>query len=102
LAIDRNCSPSTQNQALNALVFLFRYVLGRDLGTLRNIQWARRKPRVPEVMTRAEISAVLANLTDNPQKWLVASLLYGCGLRFFLSFNGRSLFLINTNSNSVR
>jgi integron integrase len=81
LAIARNCSPSTQNQALNALVFLFKHVLGRDLGTLKNIQWARRKQRVPEVMTREEIGAVLDNLKSNRQKWLIASLLYGCGLR---------------------
>ena len=81
LAIDRSCSPATQNQALNALVFLFKHVLGRDLGALPNIHWARRKQRIPEVMTRQEVARVLENLKFNFQKWLVASLLYGCGLR---------------------
>lgn len=81
LAIRRNCSPGTQNQALNALVFLFRNVLGKDLGEFRNIQWARRKQRAPEVMTREEVSAVLESLSGNFQKWIIGSLLYGCGMR---------------------
>lgn len=81
LAIQRNCAPGTQNQALNAIVFLFKNVLGRDLGEFKNIQWARRKQRVPEVMTREEVTAVLQNLAVDYQKWLVGSLLYGCGMR---------------------
>ncbi len=81
LAIERSCSPATQNQALNALVFLFKHVLGRDLGTLKNIVWAKRKQRAPEVMTREEVRAVLKVLEGNRSKWLIASLLYGCGLR---------------------
>jgi hypothetical protein len=40
LAIQRDCAPGTQNQALNAIVFLFRNVLGRDSGELKNVQWA--------------------------------------------------------------
>jgi site-specific recombinase XerD len=62
LAIERNCSPATQNQALNALVFLFKSVIGRDLGKLKNVTWARRKQRVPEVMTRDEVKRVLEQL----------------------------------------
>jgi integron integrase len=81
LAIERNCAPATQNQALNALVFLFKHVLGRDLGAFKNIVWAKRKQRVPEVMTREEVRAVLKVLEGNRSKWLIASLLYGCGLR---------------------
>jgi integron integrase len=81
LAIRRNCAPGTQNQALNAIVFLFKNVLGRDLGQFKNIQWARRKQRAPEVMTREEVAAVLKNLKVDFQKWLVGSLLYGCGMR---------------------
>jgi integron integrase len=81
LAIRRNCAPGTQNQALNAIVFLFKNVLGRDLGELKNIQWAKRKQRVPEVMTREEVAAVLQKLKVDFQKWLVGSLLYGCGMR---------------------
>ena len=56
LAVRRHCSPGTQNQALNALVFLFRHVLNRDIGEFKGIMWARRKQRVPEVMTREEVS----------------------------------------------
>lgn len=81
LAIERNCSPATQNQALNALVFLFRQVLGRDVGTFKNIVWAKRKQRAPEVMTREEVRDVLKVLEGRRSKWLIASLLYGCGLR---------------------
>lgn len=81
LAINRNCAQATQNQALNAIVFLFTSVLGRELGELKHIHWARRKLRVPVVMTREEVTAVLTNLSANFQKWLVASLLYGCGMR---------------------
>jgi integron integrase len=81
LAINRDCSPATQNQALNALVFLFKHVLGRELEPFRNIQWARRKPRVPVVMTREEVARVLEQFKPSPQKWLIGSLLYGCGLR---------------------
>jgi len=81
LAIERNCSPATQNQALNALVFLFKHVLGRDLGTFKNIVWAKRKQRAPEVMTREEVRDVLKVLEGKRSKWLIASLLYGCGLR---------------------
>jgi site-specific recombinase XerD len=81
LAIDRDCAPYTLNQALDAIVFLFKNVLGRELGQFRNIQWARRKQRAPEVMTREETSEVLSQLQHSPQKWLVASLMYECGLR---------------------
>jgi integron integrase len=81
LAIQRDCAPGTQNQALNAIVFLFRNVLGRDLGEFKNVQWARRKRRAPEVMTRDEVTSILKKLQPNAQKWLVASLLYGCGMR---------------------
>lgn len=81
LAVRRNCSPGTQNQALNALVFLFRHILNRDVGEFKGIMWSRRKRRVPEVMTREEVASVLRELKYHPQKWLIGCLLYGCGLR---------------------
>ena len=81
LAINKNCASTTQNQALNALVILFREVLGFELGKFKNIVWAKRKTRIPEVMTREEVVLVLRAIKVDPQKWLVASLLYGCGLR---------------------
>ena len=46
LAVQRNCSPATQNHALNALVFLFRHVLNRNIGEFKGIMWARRKQRI--------------------------------------------------------
>jgi integrase len=52
-----------------------------DLGTFKNITWARRKRRVPEVMTRDEVGRVLKALARHTQKWLIACLMYGCGLR---------------------
>jgi len=79
LAVERRVSASTQNQALHAVMFLYRDVLGRDLGTLDGIVRARRSVLVPVVLTRAEVAAVLRGLDGVP--WLVAMLLYGGGLR---------------------
>jgi integron integrase len=72
-------SASTQNQALNAIVFLYRQVLQRELGWLENVERAKRPVKLPVVFTRAEVKAVLNQLDGT--KWLMASLLYGCGLR---------------------
>ncbi|MFU8839061.1 MAG: integron integrase [Thiohalomonadaceae bacterium] len=77
--IHRNDAASTQNQALNALVFLFREVLGRDQFDLGQLVHSKRPRRLPVVLTRDEARALLAELEG--VSWLVASLLYGCGLR---------------------
>jgi integron integrase len=79
LAVQERVAASTQNQALNAIVFLYRAVLKRDLGEIRGIQWAKRPARLPVVFTREEAKAVLDHLEGT--KWLMASLLYGSGLR---------------------
>jgi integron integrase len=79
LALKEHVSSSTQNQALSALLFLYRYVLGRELGELGDVIRARRPKRLPVVLTREEVKAVLAQLTSD--KWLMASLMYGAGLR---------------------
>ena len=79
LAIRKKVSASTQNQALSALLFLYRYVLGREVGDLGEVIRARKPRRLPVVMTREEVKAVLANLSGD--KWLMASLMYGAGLR---------------------
>lgn len=79
LAVKEKVSASTQNQALLALLFLYRHVLGREVGDLGEVIRARKPKRVPVVMTRDEVKAVLANLTGD--KWLMASLMYGAGLR---------------------
>lgn len=79
LAVDRRVSSSTQNQALNALVFLYRHVLKRPLGSLAGAARAKRQERLPVVFTRDEITALLDRLDGTI--WLVTALLYGSGLR---------------------
>ncbi|WJW75567.1 integron integrase [Thiohalobacter sp. IOR34] len=79
LAVRRKVAPSTQNQALNALVFLYRYVLGRPLGEIVNAVRAKRKQRLPVVLTHNEVRALLRHLDG--EHWLGAFLMYGAGLR---------------------
>ena len=79
LAQGRAVSASTQNQALCALLFLYRHVLGRELGALDGLVWAKRSSHVPSVLAREEVVRVLAQLSGSP--WLVVALLYGAGLR---------------------
>lgn len=79
LATKRNVSASTQNQALSAVLFLYRNVLNNPLEWIDNIERARKPQRLPIVFTKQEAQAVLAHLKDT--HWLMASLLYGSGLR---------------------
>ncbi len=79
LAADRNVAASTQNQARSAILFLYREALGRPLDDLGRIASARRPERLPTVLTRDEVRAVLASLDGTA--WLMASLLDGSGLR---------------------
>src|SRR5450756_1647100 len=79
LAVDEQVSASTQNQVLSALLFLYRHVLGRKIGELGDVIRARRPRHLPVVLTRHEVKAVLAELDGN--SWLMASLMYGAGLR---------------------
>jgi len=79
LAVKRGVAPGTQAQALNAIVFLYRHVLRRPLGDIPGIVRARKKPRVPVVLTPGEVGQVLAGLEG--VHWMVACLLYGSGLR---------------------
>jgi integrase len=79
LAVDGQVSASTQNQALAALLFLYPDVLGRPLSRVDGITRARRPKRLPVVLTRDEVATVLQRLDGAPR--LVASLLYGSGLR---------------------
>ena len=75
----RGVSASTQNQALGALLFLYQAVLHVALPELQGLARARRPTRLPAVLSRAEVAQVFANL--NGVEWLMASLLYGGGLR---------------------
>jgi len=79
LATACHVSASTQNQALNALLFLYREVLGQDFGWLTGVVHAKRARRLPVVLAREEVKAVLAGLRG--RNWLMVMLLYGGGLR---------------------
>ena len=79
LAIERNVAASTQNQALSALLFLYREVLEQDLPWLDEIVRAKRPARIPVVLSRGEVRAVLDALDGSVR--LLALLLYGAGLR---------------------
>lgn len=79
LVNDRNVAASTQNVALNALLFLYREVLRVELPPLGDLQPAKKNPRLPVVFTPAEVRTILAQMTGT--KWLLASLLYGTGMR---------------------
>ena len=79
LATDNRVGASTQNQALSALLFLYQEVLRRDLEWLKDVVRAKRPIRLPVVLTRAEVDAVLRELRG--ATWLMGSLMYGSGLR---------------------
>jgi integrase len=79
LALDRHVAASTQNVALNALLFLYRDVLQQDFPELGAFERAKRPRRLPTVFTRAEVAAVLAQLAGGHA--VMASLLSGAGLR---------------------
>lgn len=79
LAARQNVSASTQNQALSAVLFLYRQVLKIELGWLDDVQRAKKPKRLPVVLTQDEVRRLLSFLRDD--KWLVGSLLYGAGLR---------------------
>ncbi len=79
LAVERHVSASTQNQALSALLFLYRQVLRVDPGPIEHVPHAQTPTRVPVILSRDEVRAVLHQLTG--VAWLLASLLYGAGLR---------------------
>ncbi len=79
LAIRCKVSPSTQNQALNALVFFYNQSLKKPLGNLREFVRARPSKRLPVVLSRGEVQRLLDNMSGMAQ--LMASLMYGCGLR---------------------
>ena len=79
LAVKRQVAASTQNQALAALLFLYKNVLKEELPWLTDVERAKRPARIPLVLTRAEVKRLLSQLGQ--QTSLQASLLYGAGLR---------------------
>jgi integron integrase len=79
LAVRQKVAASTQNQALNALVFMYGQVLGRELGELGEFERAQRPERIPVVLSREEVRALLGKLEGTQQ--LIGRFLYGTGLR---------------------
>ena len=79
LARERNVAAATQNQALSALVFLYKEVLAQPLPWLDGLDRAKRPARLPTVLTVEEVTRLLACL--HGMRWLMGSLLYGAGLR---------------------
>lgn len=109
LAVHEKVSASTQNQALAAILFLYRNVLGVDIGDLGEVVRARKSHHVPIVMTRVEARAVLAEMSGDTK--LMASLLYGSGLRLSecltlrvqdIDFGGGEIIVFNGKGNKDR
>lgn len=109
LAVERKVAASTQNQALSALLFLYRHVLDIQLEWMDEIVRAKRPRRIPVVLSRKEVRSVLVNLKG--VHWLMASLLYGSGLRLTevlrlrvkdLDFHYRQIVVRNGKGNKDR
>ncbi len=79
LAIEKNIAPATQNQAVNALVFLYKKVLKTSLDQEINAVRASKKINIPVVLVREEVRGILDIMEGTPQ--LIVKILYGCGLR---------------------
>lgn len=79
LAVEGNVSASTQNQALSALLFLYKRVLHLELPWMDDVIRAKPTRRLPVVLTRQEIKALLSQFDGT--RWLIYSLIYGCGFR---------------------
>ena len=79
LAVNKNVSVSTQHQALCALVFLYKEVIGKALGKIGSFTKTARQPKLPVVLSKEEMQRVLSNL--HGIYWLIGSLCYGSGLR---------------------
>ncbi len=79
LALERSTSASTQKIALNAIVFVYKHVLKKELGDFSDFYRARAPKKLPTVLTHKEIATLFHHLTDTPK--LCAALMYGSGLR---------------------
>lgn len=79
LAVDGKVAATTQNQALAAILFLYKQVLGIELAWMEGVVRAKRSQHVPTVLSREEVTKTLGRMDGRP--WLLASLLYGTGMR---------------------
>ena len=80
LVVKRNVASSTQSQALNALVFFYKQVLGTEIADIGVFRHSRKPRKLPVVLTRDEVTCLLRAI-DNPERQLMVNLLYGCGMR---------------------
>jgi integron integrase len=80
LVVKRNVAGSTQGQALCGIVFFYKHVLKIDIGSFGDFAHSKKPRRLPVVLSREEVQALLSQMDGNPHR-LMASLLYGCGLR---------------------
>ena len=87
LAVELAVSPATQNQALNALAFLYKSVIERPLGDLSGIVRAKQPRKLPTVLSREEVARLLSKLSGC--HWIIGCLLYGSGLRLMESLRLR-------------
>jgi len=87
LAVHRKVAASTQNQAFNALLFFYRHILKNEFGELKDVARAKRRHYIPVVLSREEVDRIIERLRGPYD--LVASLLYGCGLRLSECLNLR-------------
>ena len=79
LAVSGNVAASTQNQALNAIIFLYKHVLNREVGELGIMERAKKPVSLPAVLTQIETQRLLGFMSGT--YGLMAKLIYGCGLR---------------------
>ena len=79
LAVSGDVASSTQNQALSAILFLYKEVLNQEVGKLDKLVWAKKAKRLPVVFTREETKRIIGYFDGT--KWLMVNILYGAGLR---------------------
>ena len=79
LAVENSVAPSTQNQAMNSLIFLYKNILKTPLTGQINAVRSRKKVNVPVVLTREEVRVIINTMNGIPQ--VITKLLYGCGIR---------------------
>ncbi len=79
LAVKKKVAASTQTQAFSAILFLYKYILKKDLDLLENVTRAKKPTKLPVVFTKEEVRSILLQLGDT--QWLMANLVYGSGLR---------------------
>ena len=112
LAIERHVSPATQGQALNALLFLYKQVLKKDIAPISDFVRPKKKKKLPIALTQAEVQTLLSALKEcKGSYWLAACFMYGSGLRLMecmrlrvmnIDFNHKCLHILNAKGGKDR